>query len=495
MAGDIVRALERKARYPAGMAGYFAPIRGFEAYQNGTADSIAGLETPDDLTLVVRLDHVVGALAYRFSFAATAPIPEAADAEHLEGLLAATGPYMIEGSGAIDPTASDDTRASPSGLVLPELKGSALVTPGSLTLVRNPSWDRSTDALRPAFPDIIEITLGGEPQQIAHRVDTGNLDLVFGISSPAGQVARYRSDPDLSGRLFVYPQDNEFAVTMNLAVPPFDDPYVRRAVNLAIDEKELVRMISHPPYGPDGASSGEVATHMAPDALEGGLLATFDPYPHSEPRAEQQMSLSAYDRDGDGRCDARLCRGIPTLVWAFGVVPDQARAIARDLEPLGIRLDLELIDVDTFFDWIVDPAQRIPIGIGWAWGSDVPVGDGWFSSLFDSRGLGENNPNMLGASPSKLRRWGYSVTSVPNIDDRVQACAATVGSAQEADCWAALDRYMMWQIVPWAPILRTTLSQVVSERVVDDSYSFDQFAGEPSLDRLALVSGSGSPGA
>ena len=62
VAPDVVRALERTARVTSveeeiGYPFYYSAISGFDAFAAGQADSIAGLETPDDWTLVVRLEE------------------------------------------------------------------------------------------------------------------------------------------------------------------------------------------------------------------------------------------------------------------------------------------------------------------------------------------------------------------------------------------------------------------------------------------------------
>ena len=46
----------------------------------------------------------------------------------------------------------------------------------------------------------------------------------------------------------------------------------------------------------------------------------------------------------------------------------------------------------------------------------------------------------------------------------------------------------MTEVVPWVPYMFVNFVQVVSERVV--GYSFDQFGGQPALDRIALAPGS-----
>ncbi|MGH2684894.1 MAG: ABC transporter substrate-binding protein, partial [Actinomycetota bacterium] len=164
---DLVRALERTARVTSPESGYgfyYEVIRGFEEYGSGAADSIAGVETPDQRTLVVRLDQVTSDLAYRFTLPATAPIPEGAAEGHDEDyarFLAASGPYMVEGSDRLDLSAPPEEREPSAGFVPPVFtEDGALETPGSLVLVRNPSWNSATDRLRAASPDRIELTLG-----------------------------------------------------------------------------------------------------------------------------------------------------------------------------------------------------------------------------------------------------------------------------------------------------------------------------------------------
>lgn len=489
---DLVRALERTARVSSPAVGYgfyYEAIRGFGDYAAGEADSIVGLETPDDRTLVVRLDQVTGDLAYRFSLPATSPIPQGAadghDADYAR-FLVASGPYMIEGSQRLDPSAPPDEQQPAAGFAPPSITGDGSVErPGSLVLVRNPSWEWATDSLRAALPDRIELTLGGlDDQDAARLVDAGVVDLAFGGSSPFEQVERYRDDPALADRLFEHPDDFSFAVTMNLAVPPFDDVHVRRAVASAINKEALLDIVSRPPHLPLG-HSGVVAAHVAPDVLEGGLLRAFDPYPYAQEAARAEMRASAYDRTGDGRCDARVCRNVRALVPDVGVNPGVARAIRDDLADLGIELQLEIRPLDSFFRLIFDPSERIAVVIPDIWGKDYPEGGGWFLALFDRSGC--CNTSLIGATPEELRRWGYSVTLVPSAEDRLDACLQRRGVAR-TQCWAELDQYLMMEVVSRINYLFIEHAQVVSERVV--AYSFDQFSGLPALDRIALALGS-----
>jgi hypothetical protein len=51
-------------------------------------------------------------------------------------------------------------------------------------------------------------------------------------------------------------------------------------------------------------------------------------------------------------------------------------------------------------------------------------------------------------------------------------------------CWADLDKYLMEQVVPWVPYLFDNNVVVVSSRIT--AFSFDQFAGVPAIDRIAV---------
>src|SRR5207245_1803945 len=66
-------------------------------------------------------------------------------------------------------------------------------------------------------------------------------------------------------------RDYQRAIQMNLAVPPFDDIHVRKAVNYILDKRALLDA-----HG--GDLTGIVMTHYVVDSLEGGALSGYRPY-------------------------------------------------------------------------------------------------------------------------------------------------------------------------------------------------------------------------
>jgi hypothetical protein len=133
-------------------------------------------------------------------------------------------------------------------------------------------------------------------------------------------------------------------------------------------------------------------------------------------------------------------------------------------------------------------AKRLVLNVAWA--KDYLNASTFFVPLFAVASISSptaGNYTLLGATPEQLRQWGYTVTSVPRLDDRVDACLVELGERQ-LRCWADLDQYLMEAVVPWVPFASEAHVQIIPGRVV--RYSYDQFAILPALDQIALQTGS-----
>ncbi len=484
--GDIVRALEREADPDASVGGYnfyYAPIEGFSDFGDGKADSITGLETPDDSTLVVTLTEPSGYLPYLFAMAATAPIPPNGDARlgAAEGhstdygrFLVATGPYQFLGAENLDFSVPADEQTPVAGY-----------KPGkSIQLVRNPSYDPSTDGLRPAYADAIDVTIGGDNNDLYNKISAGELDFVIDGIVPPQVLRQYSTDPTLQPLLHINPSDGSRYVSFNLAMPPFDDIHVRKAFNLALD-KEGMRTLR------GGESVGEIGGHIMVNSLENNLLADYDPYatPNSAgdvTAAQAEMAQSKYDTDGDGVCDAPECSAILAVTDEADPYPDQAALIQQNMEPLGLNLDVKSFDRGTMYTKCNAPEDQVPICLGPAWGKDFPDGVTFGLALFDSSSIFPSccNYSLVGASSDLLAKDGYAVTTVDSVDDQIKTANQQTGDAR-FQAWADLDTFLMEQVVPWAPYLFDNQVDVTSARIVN--YGFDQFAGTAAWDQFAIA--------
>lgn len=445
-AEDFIRALERLADPRTGDGGpffYYEVIDGFTDLRAGKAGTITGLRAPNPRTLVIRLTQATGDLGLRMALPPTAPIPPRAAEGHADDygrFLGASGPYMIQGSRRLNPGA-EDPKPVPG------------YRPGrSLALIRNPSWKRNLDPVRPAFVDRITIAIGTDPEENAALVDGSDLHMQLDGFPPPPQIRKYRNDPQLRERLFVHTVGILRYLAVRIAVPPFDDVHVRRAVNLALDKDAVRRALG-------GAPLARIAGHLFPSLALDGKLAGFDPYATPDhagdpDAARREMERSRYDEDGDGLCDGNICRGVPLAVDvpALGA----GVAVARSLQRIGIEVEPKLMSTRELLGLLREPRRRIPLILAPPWRMDFP-------------------------DPVTVAR---PLLAGSTVDDQIRGCERAVGP-RRATCWAGLDRTVMNQIVPWVPLVYETNADVVAGTVV--KYAFDQFTGLAALDRIAIT--------
>lgn len=493
-AADVIRAIERLACAKCsagGYAFYYSTIAGFDEFAAGTTSAISGLTAPDPLTLRVTTVTADGTIPYLFSMPATAPIPPNPDrptdrlgiaAGHAAGFgrfLVATGPYMFAGSEDLDFSKPASDQAPVAGYV-----------PGSsIRLVRNPSWSASTDALRTAAVDGIRAFIGLGVDRIAARIDAGTID--FGLDNYSSQqVDRYLADPALADRVHSIEGNSTTYLNMNVAQPPFDSVNVRRAVNWVVNKHRMLAATASTIVG------GEIATHVLPPGTGGAALGDYDPYATTDGRgsvrqARAEMKLSRYDRNGDGVCDARACSSVLTIVHGRDATQRAyIRTVADRLGKIGITLDVRAVGgpSDWFgpYDVCADPTSHVGLCAMWyfGWGADFPDAS-TFMVLFKGSSIANGlNWTFVGATPQQLRSWGYKASSVPSVDDRIAACEALAGDVRTT-CWADLDRYLMEEVVPWAPYAWMNTVHVMSARVAE--CPFDPSTALTALDHVTLT--------
>jgi peptide/nickel transport system substrate-binding protein len=490
-AQDFIRAMERTACGECSTGGYsfyFSAIEGFDEFSAGEADSISGLEAPDDQTLVVRTTQPTGDLPYRMAMPAAAPIPpnpndpdarfgiaEGHD-DNFGRFQVGTGPYMFEGTDLLDFTVPAEDQEPVSGYDVGR----------SIVFVRNPSYDPETDDLREGYVDRIEITIGGETNDLALQVEAGELDMVFDGVPPAQQVQAFSTDPELQDQIHSDPSDGVRYLEMNLASPPFDDVHVRKALNLALDKEGFRQLRGGPLFG-------DLAGHIMVNSLQGNLLEGYDPYATPNGRgdieaAKAEMAQSVYDTDGDGVCDDPVCDAILTITDEADPYPDQTALLQQSLEPLGLNLDVKTFERTTMYAKCEDPTTHWALCPSVSWGKDYPDGYTFGPPLFSQAAIGPEsccNDPMTGITPEMLEERGYDPNiPVPSAEEQIDACIPLTGD-ERLQCWADLDTYLMEQVVPWVPYLFDNNVVVTSSRIA--SWSFDQFAGLPALDRIAVA--------
>jgi hypothetical protein len=207
--------------------------------------------------------------------------------------------------------------------------------------------------------------------------------------------------------------------------------------------------------------------------------------------ARQEMARSRYDRDGDGRCDGEMCSFQVPIQPVQSIASASRPLLVAALAQLGIRIELVHVGEGDFWSMATSPAARLPLVPDFGWLPDYPNPSAFVVPLLYGESIRARqnfDVSLLGATPARLRRWGYATTSVPSADARIERCLAMTGDAQ-AWCWTELDAYLMEAIVPVVPIGTVDHSWLLSPQVA--SFSVDQSTDLPAYDRVALAPGAG----
>ena len=169
----------------------------------------------------------------------------------------------------------------------------------------------------------------GDAQSMALALESGELDLAFGL--PSEVVARLKANPDVTVKSF--PVGYQYLAFLNTARPALADVKVRQALDLAFDRRELAAAIN----------GGEPAT---------GAYAAYFPFAGKEPRptdlakAEALLEEAGWTKDASG---LRQKDGAPLRLLAitYPQRPDLVTmlpVVKSQLAKIGITLDTQVIE-------------------------------------------------------------------------------------------------------------------------------------------------------
>jgi ABC-type transport system substrate-binding protein len=470
---------------------YDGLIKGMDGSGKSQTDPISGIETPDDHTIVFHLEQAAGDFLFRVAMPATAALPqEVAGCFDKAGdygrYVISTGPYMLKGEDQLDASSCDS------------LKPISGFDPDKfMVFVRNPNYDPSTDdpAIRENNVDGVVISIDTNLDDIFQKVQAGELDGTgYASLTPPGPVLRqYLTDPNLKDKLHVDSGDRTWYITMNLLVPPFDDIHVRKAVNYVLDKAALQKAWGGPVVG------GDVATTIEPPTVLGDT-ADYNPYPSPDnagdvQAAQDEMKQSKYDSNGDGKCDASVCKNVVMVNRNYAPWTDMSPILQDNLSQIGINLKIRELEAGTAYTTIQTVKNLIPIAANAGWGKDY-ADPYTFAVLFDSSGIsctGQVNYSEVGMTRAQAKECGVldawnAVTDngknpVPSVGDKFNQCVAATGDSRNP-CWAEFDRDLMENVVPWVPYLWAAFPAVTGDSVT--KYEYDQFSGAISYCHIAV---------
>jgi peptide/nickel transport system substrate-binding protein len=229
----------------------------------------------------------------------------------------------------------------------------------TLRLERNPDFRLwSEDAQPDGYPDRIEYSYGLEDEAEVTEVENDQADWMQD-APPLDRFAELGAD--YAGRVHTDPALTLWFLPMNLHEKPFDDPRVRRAVNLAIDRAAAVKLFG----GPNLAAP---SCQILPPGLPG--YAPYCPFPYDLAQARALVAASG------------TAGQVVTLVIDNTAVQRALGTYVQSvLRQLGYEAKLRVLSGNVQFTYIQNTANHVQISLT-PWYADYPGASDFLPLLF-----------------------------------------------------------------------------------------------------------------
>jgi peptide/nickel transport system substrate-binding protein len=428
---DIKYAIERlfNPSVGAGYPNYYEDIEGVKEFQDGDAEEITGIETPDDQTIVFNLSKPVGDWDFRMAMPAASPVPRAAAEKYdkkkdsdYDKHVVGTGPYYV-----------------------------AEWTPEEqITLERNENWDAETDDVREAYIDTVDWKLGLDNDVGVKKILNGDYELGLDVSPQGPALEQVVNDPELKQRMINEPSLCTRYVWLNTTVKPFDDPLVREAVNYAIDRANIKRVFGGPITGP-------IATSVVPPGMTGHLpTEEYNPFPSPNlagdmEKAKELMAEAGYENGFDEEV---------LFVGASDPPHDKiAETVRSDLEELGFtNLNVKTPAFpNQYTQFYSVPSKNVGIGTSAGWCKDYNDAFTFLDPLFHGRNIRDSG------------NYNYSELDDSALNEAIDSAAALSGD-ERVEAWENANRLATESGV-WVPWSWDNETIIYSEALVNPIYN------------------------
>jgi len=398
---DVKYAFERdfNPNVPNAYATSYYPIVGSDKSKGGP---ISGIDTPDKTTIVFHLkSNFGGTFVKSLTLPGSAPVPR----EYAEK-LDKKNPTTYDG----DPT----KQAFTGPYMIQEYKEGR-----SLTLVRNPNWDASTD-FRPAYADKIVWKAGGDPNVLARQV-LASKDLLMADVPPAPVLrTAFQSKKD---QLTGSPLGVRY-VALNSSVPPFDNENLRRAV-LAVSNRQAYQLAR------GGPLAGPVATHfLGPESdafKEAGGANGFGFDFLKSPTGD--LTVAKKYMKAAGYPSGKYTGNAKVLIVGSNSDPGpkEMQIVQNDLQKLGIKSEIKAVPQQTMYSKFCGYVKaKINVCPTAGWIEDFPDAYAWLYVPFNGNAIVPvNNSNWGSLDDPKINAAMDKASTITEPEARKKAPTST----------------------------------------------------------------------
>ncbi|MFD7132666.1 ABC transporter substrate-binding protein [Streptomyces sp. NPDC059894] len=379
------------------------------------------LETPDDKTIVFHFKDAQPDLPQTLTMPGYSVVPEETDTkEKYDTDPVSTGPYKIS-----------------------EFK------PGkSMTLVKNPQWDATSDSVRHQYVDgfAIEVNHDDEDQTKTLLADQGEAKNAMMFT---GQVATTQLQKVVSDKTAMARTIQGYAPyvwQLNFNLDRVKDKKLRDAITLALPSTSVFK-------ADGGAYGGEVANSLISPTTP-GYDESFDPFNReSKPNGDIEAAKKLIKEGGfEGK----------KLVYAYGNTPvrqQQAVLIATALEKIGLDIQKKEIDSATWYEQVGKVKNGFDLYMT-GWGQDWPSASTVIPPVYDGTQLQDGSSN-------------YSHINDDHVNSEIKRIQKITDATEATKAWAELSEYISTEINPAAPIYYTKVFQIFGSNIGGIRYSSD----------------------
>jgi peptide/nickel transport system substrate-binding protein len=371
----------------------------YKSAADGGGDEYAGVETPDDKTVILKMRKPFPDLPFYLTFPIYSPIPEAKDTkENYGNHPMATGPYKFESY----------------------QKGKRLV------LTKNEQWDPATDPARHQYVDRYDFKFGQDPIKLQEQLiaDNGPDQMAITYDGVDASLLPKIQNKEPEERMLTGDGTCTFFAYLDTREMPLE---VRKALAVAWPHDALHKAAGDSPF------TYEPATTILPKVTPGwkdfdaiGTGAKGDGDPVKAKKMLEEAGELGFEVVWSFANDDEIAQQVSA------VREEKLKAAGFKVRAIGMPTDQRRADTD-------NPKSEVNVRVQ-GWCIDWPSGSTVFPAIFDGR-LIALNP---GSAPNK------SFLNEKEVNDEIDRISALPFEDQTSE-WTKLDKLVMEKYVPVIP--------------------------------------------
>lgn len=400
---SIERAVNPKTQGPG--AGFFGAIAGFDDVTGGKSDTLSGIETPDDGTVIFHLARPDATFLHVLAINFASVVPK-------EAVEAANGDF---GKHPV---------------------GSGTFVLKDWTIGQRLEFDKNPNYYVKDVPHIDKFTVevGQEPLVALLRLQKGEVDIA-GDGIPPAKFLEIKNSPDGADMIVDGAQLHTGYITLNTKVKPFDNVKVRQAVNMAINKQRIVRILN---------GRATPANQPLPPLMP-GYDKDYQGYKYDVAKAKAFLAEAGY------------AEGFETVLFSTNTDPQPriAQSIQQDLAAIGIKAEVRAL------------AQGNVIAAGGTEGEAPMIWSGGMAWIADFPDPSNFYGPILGCAGAVQGGWNWSWYCNKEVDKRAIAADAMSDPAKSKErqaVWGKIYTDIMAD-APWVPLINERRVVAKSKRM------------------------------